>query len=108
VPERPAPVKTTGFIGFLRTRLFNSPTKHPDHHRQRAAAVVHPGARAENSPGGRGLDRRGPHRLPAESPGDVVGACWPFIQASFRSSSTVLSGAERWRVNLVFVLARSC
>ena len=26
VPERPAPVKTTGFIGFLRTRLFNTPT----------------------------------------------------------------------------------
>ena len=26
VDERPAPVKTTGFIGFLRTRLFNSPT----------------------------------------------------------------------------------
>src|SRR4029077_128722 len=26
VPERPAPVKTTGLIGFLRTRLFNSPT----------------------------------------------------------------------------------
>ena len=26
VPERPAPVKTTGFVGFLRTRLFNSPT----------------------------------------------------------------------------------
>ena len=26
VPERPAPVKTTGFIGFLRTRLFNPPT----------------------------------------------------------------------------------
>ena len=26
VPERPAPIKTTGFIGFLRTRLFNSPT----------------------------------------------------------------------------------
>jgi len=26
VPERAAPVKTTGFIGFLRTRLFNSPT----------------------------------------------------------------------------------
>ena len=23
VPERSAPVKTTGFIGFLRTRLFN-------------------------------------------------------------------------------------
>ena len=26
VPERPAPVKTTGFIGFVRTRLLNSPT----------------------------------------------------------------------------------
>ena len=26
VAERPAPVKTTGFVGFLRTRLFNSPT----------------------------------------------------------------------------------
>ncbi len=26
VPERPAPIKTTGFVGFLRTRLFNSPT----------------------------------------------------------------------------------
>ena len=25
-PERPAPVKTTGFVGFLRTRLFNTPT----------------------------------------------------------------------------------
>ena len=26
VPERAAPIKTTGFIGFLRTNLFNSPT----------------------------------------------------------------------------------
>ena len=26
VAERPAPVKTTGFVGFLRTQLFNSPT----------------------------------------------------------------------------------
>jgi general L-amino acid transport system permease protein len=26
VPERAAPVKTTGLVGFLRTRLFNSPT----------------------------------------------------------------------------------
>src|SRR6266508_6158235 len=26
VPERAPPVKTTGFVGFLRTRLFNSPT----------------------------------------------------------------------------------
>jgi len=26
VPERSAPVKTTGFVGFLRTQMFNSPT----------------------------------------------------------------------------------
>ena len=26
VPERAAPIKTTGFVGFLRTRLLNSPT----------------------------------------------------------------------------------
>ena len=26
VPERAAPVKTTGVVGFLRTRLFNTPT----------------------------------------------------------------------------------
>ena len=26
VSERAAPVKTTGFVGFLRTRLLNSPT----------------------------------------------------------------------------------
>ena len=26
MPERAAPVKVTGFVGFLRTRLFNSPT----------------------------------------------------------------------------------
>ena len=26
VPERAAPVKTSGFAGLVRTRLFNSPT----------------------------------------------------------------------------------
>ena len=26
VAERPAPVKTSGFMGFVRTRLLNSPT----------------------------------------------------------------------------------
>ena len=39
-------------------------------------------------------------------PGDVVGACWPFIQAKF---SQFIYGfypePERWRVNLVFLLA---
>ena len=41
-----------------------------------------------------------------KNPGDVVGACWPFIQAKF---SQFIYGfypePERWRVNLVFILA---
>ena len=106
VPERPAPVKTTGFIGFLRTRLFNSPTNIlitivcvlllwfilvPALKFTLVDAVW------------TGKDRTA--CLP-KGPGDVVGACWPFIQAKF---SQFIYGfypeAERWRVNLVFILA---
>ena len=106
VPERPAPVKTTGFIGFLRTRLFNSPTNIlitivcalllwfilvPALKFTLVDAVWS------------GKDRTA--CLP-KGPGDVVGACWPFIQAKF---SQFIYGfypeAERWRVNLVFILA---
>ena len=106
VPERPAPVKTTGFIGFLRTRLFNSPTNIlitivsalllwfilvPALKFMLFDAVW------------TGKDRTA--CLP-KNPGDVVGACWPFIQAKF---SQFIYGfypePERWRVNLIFVLA---
>ena len=106
MPERPAPVKTTGFIGFLRTRLFNSPTNIlitivsalllwfilvPALKFMLFDAVW------------TGTDRTA--CLP-KNPGDVVGACWPFIQAKF---SQFIYGfypePERWRVNLVFVLA---
>src|SRR5207302_2672356 len=42
----------------------------------------------------------------AENAGHAVGACWPFIQAKF---SQFIYGfypeAERWRVNLTFILA---
>ena len=106
VPERPAPVKTTGFVGFLRTRLFNSPTNIlitivsvlllwfllvPALKFTLIDAVW------------TGKDRTA--CLP-KNPGDVVGACWPFIQAKF---SQFIYGfypePERWRVNLVFALA---
>jgi general L-amino acid transport system permease protein len=106
MPERPAPVKTTGFIGFLRTRLFNSPSNIlvtivcalllwfllvPTIRFTLIDAVW------------TGTDRTA--CLP-KNPGDVVGACWPFIQAKF---SQFIYGfypeAERWRVNLVFLLA---
>jgi general L-amino acid transport system permease protein len=106
VPERPAPVKTTGFIGFLRTRLFNSPTNI-------LITIVSalllwfilvPALKfAIFDAVWIGKDRTA--CLP-KNPGDVVGACWPFIQAKF---SQFIYGfypePERWRVNLVFVLA---
>jgi general L-amino acid transport system permease protein len=106
VPERPAPVKTTGFIGFLRTRLFNSPTN--------ALitivsllllwVIVVPAFKfAFIDAVWTGKDRTA--CLP-KNPGDVVGACWPFIQAKF---SQFIYGfypePERWRVNLTFALA---
>jgi general L-amino acid transport system permease protein len=106
VPERAAPIKTTGFVGFLRTRLFNSPTNI-------LITIVSalllwftiiPSAKfllfdAVWS----GKDRTA---CLAENAGHVVGACWPYIQAKF---SQFIYGfypeAERWRVNLTFVLA---
>ena len=106
VPERPAPVKTTGFVGFLRTRLFNSPTNImitivsvlllwfvvvPALKFMLVDAVW------------TGKDRT--DCLP-KNPQDVVGACWPFVQAKF---SQFIYGfypeVERWRVNLTFILA---
>jgi general L-amino acid transport system permease protein len=106
VPERPAPVKTTGFTGFLRTRLFNSPTNI-------LITIVSalllwfilvPALKFVLFDAvWTGKDRTA--CLP-KNPGDVVGACWPFIQAKF---SQFIYGfypeAERWRVNLTFILA---
>jgi general L-amino acid transport system permease protein len=106
VSERPAPVKTTGFIGFVRTRLLNSPTNIlltvlgalliwftviPALRFLLVDAVWH------------GSDRTA---CLAENAGHPVGACWPFIEAKFYQ---IVYGfypeAERWRVNLTFLLA---
>jgi general L-amino acid transport system permease protein len=102
-PERPAPVKTTGFVGFVRTRLFNSPTNIlitvvsvlllwftvvPALKFLLIDAVW------------QGADR---NVCLAENAGRAVGACWPFIVAKF---SQFIYGfypePERWRVNLTF------
>jgi general L-amino acid transport system permease protein len=106
VPERAAPIKTTGFVGFLRTRLFNSPTNI-------LITIVSalllwftiiPSAKfllidAVWS----GKDR---NACLAENAGHVVGACWPYIQAKF---TQFIYGfypeQERWRVNLLFILS---
>jgi len=106
VPERVPPIKTTGFVGFLRTRLFNSPanilltivsilllwfTVVPAVKFLLVDAVW------------TGKDRTA--CLP-ETAGHMVGACWPFVQAKF---SQFIYGfypeAERWRVDLTFFLA---
>src|SRR5713226_8873150 len=106
VPERPAPIKTTGFVGFVRTRLVNSPTNIlltiasilllwftviPALKFLLVDAVWH------------GTDR---NACLAENAGHPVGACWPYIQAKF---SQFVYGfypePERWRVNLTFILA---
>jgi general L-amino acid transport system permease protein len=106
VPERPAPIKTTGFVGFMRTRLFNSPTNIL---MTIASALllwflVVPALKfllidAVWS----GKDR---NACLAENVGHAVGACWPFVQAKF---SQFIYGfypeAERWRVNLTFIFA---
>jgi general L-amino acid transport system permease protein len=106
IPERPAPVKTTGFVGFLRTRLLNSPTN------ILITVVcvlllwfiVVPALKfVLFNAVWSGKDRTA---CLAKTSGDVVGACWPFVQAKF---SQFIYGfypeAERWRVNLTFILA---
>jgi general L-amino acid transport system permease protein len=106
VPERPAPVKTTGLIGFLRTRLFNSPTNILITIVSVLLlwVVVVPAVKfALIDAVWTGKDRTA---CLAENAGHPVGACWPFIQAKF---SQFIYGfypePERWRVNLVFIFA---
>jgi general L-amino acid transport system permease protein len=104
--ERPAPVKTTGFVGLVRTRLLNSPTNIlitivsalllwftivPSVRFLFVDAVW------------TGTDRSA---CLTENTGFAVGACWPYIQAKLPQ---LIYGfypeAERWRVNLVLILA---
>jgi general L-amino acid transport system permease protein len=106
VAERSAPIKTTGFVGFLRTRLFNSPTNIlltilgalliwftviPALRFLLVDAVWH------------GTDR---NACLAENVGHPVGACWPYIGAKINQFIYgFYPEAERWRVNLTFFLA---
>ena len=106
VPERAAPVKTTGFVGFLRTRLFNSPTN------ILITIVAVLLLWFTVVPAMRFLlvdavwTAKDRNACLAENVGHAVGACWPFIYAKF---SQLIYGfypeAERWRVNLTFFLA---
>ena len=106
VPKRPAPIKTTGFVGFLRTRLFNSPTNIL----LTIASVlllwftVIPAVKFLLVDAvWRGADR---NACLAENAGHTVGACWPYVQAKFAQFVYgFYPEPERWRVNLTFLLA---
>lgn len=105
VPERRAPVKTTGLVGFVRTRMLNSPTNVlltiisaaliwftviPALQFLLVDAVWH------------GQDREA---CLAQNAGHPVGACWPYIGAKITQFVYgFYPEAERWRVNLTFVL----
>ncbi|WP_295844867.1 amino acid ABC transporter permease [Tardiphaga sp.] len=105
IPERRAPVKTTGALGFLRTRLLNSPTNIlltiasilllwftvvPAVQFLLVDAVW------------QGKDR---NACLTETTGRVVGACWPFVQAKFgQFVYGFYPEPQRWRVNLTFLL----
>ncbi|HEV7637059.1 MAG TPA: amino acid ABC transporter permease [Bradyrhizobium sp.] len=106
VPERAAPIKTTGFVGFLRTRLFNSPTNILLTIVSALLLwfVVVPAVKFLLVDAvWTGADR---NACLAENAGHTVGACWPFVRAKF---SQLIYGfypePERWRVNLTFLIA---
>jgi general L-amino acid transport system permease protein len=105
IAPRTAPVRTTGVVGFVRTRLLNSPTNIL----LTIACIlllwftIIPTAKFLFVDAvWQGSDRNA--CLP-ESVGRPVGACWPFIQAKF---SQFIYGfypeAQRWRVDLTFLI----
>jgi general L-amino acid transport system permease protein len=118
VPERSAPVKVTGFVGFLRTRLFNSPTNIlltvvsilllwftivPAVKFLLIDAVPPIKLSPDWTPLWNGKDRTVCLAKDAEH---TVGACWPFVAAKFNQFIYgFYPAAERWRVNLTFFLA---
>jgi general L-amino acid transport system permease protein len=105
VAERPAPVKTTGLVGFLRTRLFNSPTNVL----LTIAGVlliwftVVPALRFLLVDAvWQGADR---NACLEQNVGRPVGACWPYIAAKLdQFIYGFYPQPERWRANLTFLL----
>jgi len=106
VAERVAPVKTTGVIGFVRTRLLNSPTNIllTIVGALLIYAIVVPGLRFLLVDAvWQGSDRTA---CLEQNAGHPVGACWPYIYAKF---DQLMYGfypePERWRVKLTYLLA---
>ena len=106
VAERAAPVKTTGFVGFVRTRLLNSPTNIllTILGALLIYAVVVPAIRFLLVDAvWQGSDRTA---CLEQNAGHPVGACWPYIYAKF---DQLMYGfypePERWRVKLTYLIA---
>jgi general L-amino acid transport system permease protein len=106
VPQRVAPIKTTGLGGFVRTRLLNSPSNVI---LTIASALllwftVIPAVKFLLIDAvWQGKDR---NACLAENAGHAVGACWPFVEAKFTQFMYgFYPEPERWRVNLMFLLA---
>jgi general L-amino acid transport system permease protein len=106
VAERAAPVKTTGFVGFVRTRLLNSPTNIllTIVGALVVYGVVVPALRFMLVDAvWQGSDRTA---CLEQNAGHPVGACWPYIAAKF---DQLMYGfypePERWRVKLTYVFA---
>ncbi len=103
---RPAPIRSVGLIGFARTHLFNSPGNILLTFVSAAVFVLLfvPFIRFVLIDAvWQGSDRTA---CLAETVGRPVGACWPFIQAKFMQFIYgFYPEAERWRVNIVFLLA---
>jgi general L-amino acid transport system permease protein len=105
VEPRRAPIKTTGVVGFVRERLFNSPLNIA---MTIASALllwltIVPTAKFLLVDAvWQGSDR---NACLEANVGHVVGACWPFVQAKFdQFIYGFYPEAERWRVNLTFAL----
>jgi general L-amino acid transport system permease protein len=106
VPERPAPIKTTGMVAWIRWRLLSSPTNIlltivsalllwftivPALQFLVIDAVW------------QGSDR---NACLAENAGYEVGACWPFVRAKFQQFMYGFYPQNQlWRVNIVFAIA---
>ncbi|MES2750603.1 MAG: amino acid ABC transporter permease [Pseudomonadota bacterium] len=105
VAPRHAPVKTTGLVGFARQRLFNSPLNIMLTIASAALLVltIVPSLKFLLIDAvWTGSDRTA---CLEAYPGQVVGACWPFVQAKFdQFVYGFYPEAERWRVNLTFLL----
>lgn len=104
IEPRKAPIKAIGFIGFIRQRLLNSPLNIALTIASFAllALTIVPAIKFLLVDAvWRGSDRS----ACLDTAGHVVGACWPFVQAKFdQFIYGFYPQAERWRVNLTFLL----